>query len=174
MIEPPKGTAMSERMQRHREFVPDLDELQDFSRKRRIVDEIQRGHSALRSRQHKEFRRALARIYAIAFYLREDEDAWLDFCRDEAWNSYSRRPKKSDQSDAPRYVIRIAVGFTGRSATKRASKYYARLIGLFAAEIPPKIAKNQIFRNKPCPTTTRGPAPDDGKQPRQKEDYATL
>jgi hypothetical protein len=174
MIQSQKGTAMSERVQLPTEFVPNLDELKNFSRDRCLVEEIQRGHSALRSHQHKQLRTALARLYAFACFLREDEDAWLDFCRDNVWGSYRRRPKKSDRDDALRYVVRVAVGFNGRPATKRASKYYARLSGWFTAEIPPKIATERILRNKPRPMTTRGSSPEIEKQSRQKEEYATL
>lgn len=165
---------MAERVQRPTKFVPDLDELQNFSRDRCLVEEIQRGHSALRSHQHKQLRTALARLYAFACFLREDEDAWLDFCRDNVWGSYRRRPKKSDRDDALRYVVRVAVGFNGRPATKRASKYYARLNGWFTAEIPPKIATEKILRNKPRPVTTHGSSPEIEKQPRQKEECAIV
>jgi hypothetical protein len=98
------------------------------------LTDLRRDMKTLRGSHWKDIREEVARVYAIAFLLQFDEDAWLDFCRHPDWNGFRGRPKRADCKDALRYALRFAIGFSSRAATKRVSKFYNALEPLFRAK----------------------------------------
>lgn len=107
----------------------------------RALDELASVRGALKlARQgyRKEIYTALAQAYLIATVYRHDADSWQDFCQHRDWSGFKgARPNLSKRQDALRYVLRFAVGFYGKSATKRVNKLVAALDPAFQKKMPP-------------------------------------
>lgn len=127
-----KATAVLER----EEIGQRIDEL---SAPRAIVGELENlksSFSTLRGSHRKELRTQLAQAYDLAVFLRDDQGAWIDFCRLAEWRQVRNRPTEANPTDPLGYVLRYAIGTVGRAATKKVSKYRKALIGFFDAEVP--------------------------------------
>ena len=87
------------------------------------------------------------RIYAVALYLRESDDAWTDFCRRKEWASFrGAKPSPATQARALRYAFRYAYGFDDPSITKRASKDAKMLERAFDRGLTPAEVAQEISR----------------------------
>lgn len=114
----------------------------------RALDELARVRGAFKQARQgyrEEIYAALAQAYGIAVVYRHDEDPWLDFCRHRDWSGFKGiRPSRSTRQDALRYVLRFAVGFDGKSATKRANKLVAALDPAFKKNLSPAAVPGYI------------------------------
>jgi len=97
---------------------------------------LKASFSTLRGNHRKELRRQLALAYDLAVFLRDDQGAWIDFCRLGEWRQVRNRPTEAKPTDPLGYVFRYAVGPVGRAAAKKVSKYRKALIGFFDADVP--------------------------------------
>jgi hypothetical protein len=132
-----------------------------------IQERIKAGYRALRSRFHRESRAEIARLYAYAMFLMIDEGEWLEFIRLPAWENFKGRPKPADQADAFRHVLRMAIGFRDRRATKFVNKWNTRVAPLMKAQIPVSRAASLIIENK-LPATKGAPSKT------VKQEFATI
>lgn len=84
-------------------------------------------------------------IYAAAVYLREDTDAWTEFCREEKWATFrGKKPSPDTAGNALRFAFRFAYGFDDAAATKRASKDARMLESAFARRLSPAQAAAEV------------------------------
>lgn len=107
-----------------------------------LLTSLRENLSSLEAQHRERLLENTAKIYEVATFLREDEDAWLDFCHHSAWVGFRNRPKDTSQPDALRFALRMAVGFgydpeSKRAATKRANKFYGALQPFFSQRVPP-------------------------------------
>ncbi|CAM5378401.1 hypothetical protein ATER59S_01693 [Aquamicrobium terrae] len=108
----------------------------------KVLTNLRENLSSLEAQHRERLLENSARIYEVATFLREEEDAWLEFCHHSAWVGFRNRPKDTQQSDALRFALRMAVGFgddpaSKRAATKRANKFYGALQPFFSRRVPP-------------------------------------
>lgn len=114
-----------------------------------ILTSLREKLSSLEARHRERLLENAAKIYEVATFLREDGDAWLEFCRHSEWEGFRNSPKNTEQSDALRYSLRMAVGFgddleSKRAATKRANKFYGALQPFFSQRVPPSKIVDEI------------------------------
>lgn len=114
---------------------------QEFASK---LETLRENFAAIRSGYRKDLRRQLAEAYDLATFLQDDNSAWIDFCRLDAWQNVRSRPRDTDPTNTLGYVLRFAVGFNGRAATKKASKYLSALSGFFSEGVPPVEIERKI------------------------------
>jgi len=110
-----------------------------LSAPRGIVSELvnlKNNFSTLRGSHRKEIRNQLAVACDLAAFVRDDQGAWIDFCRLDEWRQFKNRPTEAKPTDPLGYVLRYAIGFKGRAATKKVSKYRKALMGFFDDGVP--------------------------------------
>jgi hypothetical protein len=86
----------------------------------------------------------IARAYATANIVAEDEAEWANLCADKFWEDFDASPNERDRADAFRWVALRAVASADRASRQRASKLYCALQPLFeagvgAAQVPDRI-----------------------------------
>ncbi|RDL49742.1 hypothetical protein BLJAPNOD_00850 [Ensifer sp. M14] len=114
---------------------------QEFASK---LEALRENFAAIRSGYRKDLRRQLAAAYDLATFLQDDNSAWIEFCRLDTWENVRSRPRDTDPTNALAYVLRFAVGFSGRAATKKASKYLSALSGFLSEGVPPAEIERKI------------------------------
>ena len=91
----------------------------------------------------------MSKLVAVAHRLRDDEDAWAEFCRSEAWNKFAPRlrPKLESQSTgALQSVLLLAFG-PEDDVRDRRSKWLTALQPLFDQHVKPSDLVDYIRRN---------------------------
>ncbi|MGN6537624.1 MAG: hypothetical protein ACTHKQ_18085 [Mesorhizobium sp.] len=99
----------------------------------KCLEEVEVDMRQLGRRYHESLRRQIAKVYALAFVLRDDQDQWLEFCRHPFWDK--RGPRDKDQPIALQFALKLACG-KGRLAQQKASKYWKALDVWFEQNIP--------------------------------------
>ncbi|MBZ9864207.1 hypothetical protein LB515_02350 [Mesorhizobium sp. CA15] len=95
--------------------------------------------NALSHAYHDHVRGSTVAVYAAARFLVEDKSSWAEFCRHPEWQDWKRlAPRAGHPEDALRAAARIAVGFGGKGATRRASRLYRLLEPFFARNTSPR------------------------------------
>ncbi|TPJ77138.1 hypothetical protein [Mesorhizobium sp. B2-6-2] len=94
---------------------------------------------ALSQAYHHHVRESTIAVYAAARLLVEDKSSWKEFCGHREWRDRKRvAPRLRHPEDALRATARIAAGFDGKRATRRASRLYRLLQPFFARGTSPQ------------------------------------
>lgn len=131
-------------------LLPTVEALREPKGAVRFLEGVRQSFRMLKGQYREHLKQEIVRIYATALVLAEDQDAWSDFCRAPDWEQQKKRPAASHQSDALRYALRFAVGFT-KGGAKRANLFLRATKTMFDERMPPdkvlaKLAKSSIAR----------------------------
>src|SRR3954469_7263736 len=87
---------------------------------------------------HQRLYQILAKGYAIAEHLKEDQNAWKKFIKDSFWNSWTKRPTEKNQDKALNYMMFFLVGAVPDTPLyNRAYKYGRALEPYMEEELSP-------------------------------------
>ncbi|MBZ9897284.1 hypothetical protein LB545_23495 [Mesorhizobium sp. BR1-1-6] len=110
-----------------------------------VLIEFRSEFNALKHAFHDYVRGSTVATYAAARFLVEDKSSWAEFCRHREWRERKRlAPRVRHPEDALRASARIAVGFDGKRATRRASRLYRLLEPFFARKTPVREVASMI------------------------------
>ncbi|RWD01446.1 MAG: hypothetical protein EOS58_25580 [Mesorhizobium sp.] len=111
------------------------------------VDALGNSLATLATQYREHYRRYIAHGYYLAFVMRENRDAWSDFCHRLDWNGVADRPKIDEADRALEYVFRIACGLKSRTGRQKASKIKLALSELWEKRESPRTIATWLQQN---------------------------
>lgn len=92
-----------------------------------LIRTVSDANSRLEARYREGLYVNLTALYTAAAFMRDDSDAWEEFCLDDSWTHERRKPHSDNPGDALRCVLRLSLSGTKGAVNDKSSKYFTAL-----------------------------------------------